>query len=160
MKKGVKKGLKITAIVLGVILALLLLVAIFISPIAEYVIEKNSKEWIGRQITMDDLSINLFTGSLEAEALCMKEQDDKTDFVSIDTLKVAINPFKLLTKEVNIRYVTLNSPKVRLVQYDSTFNFTDLTKLGGDDKDDEDDKDKEPWAIGIYNIKLTGGTLS
>lgn len=160
MKKGVKKGLKITAIILGVILALLLLVAIFISPIAEYVIEKNCKEWIGRQITMDDLSINLFTGSLEAEALCMKEQDDKTDFVSIDTLKVAINPFKLLAKEVNIRYVTLNSPKVRLVQYDSTFNFTDLTKLGGDKEDDEDDKDKEPWAIGIYNIKLTGGTLS
>ena len=160
MKKGIKKGLKITAIVLGVILALLLLVAIFISPIAEYVIEKNSKEWTGRQIEMEDLSINLFTGSLKAEALCMKEKDDKTNFVSIDTLKVAINPFKLLFKEVNIRYVTLNSPKVRLVQYDSTFNFTDLTKLGGDKDDEEEDEDKESWAFGFYNIKLTNGTLS
>lgn len=161
MKKGVKRTLKITGIVLGIIVVIVALVAIFISPVAKYVIEKHSKEWTGRQILMDDLSINLFNGSLDAANLRMKERDDKTDFVKFDTLKVAINPFKLLKKEINIRYITLDAPSVRIIQYDSTFNFTDLTKLGDKDDDKEEDKDdSEPWAVGIYNIKLNNGVLS
>lgn len=156
-----KKSVKIACVVVGVIVALLLLVALLISPVAKHVVEKNSKEWIGRQILMDELSINIFTGSLETDGFHFKEKDDVTDFVRLDTFKVAINPFKLLTGEIHIRYITLVEPTVRLVQYDSTFNFTDLTELGGDDEEVEDeDSDDDGWALGIYNIRLAHGSVS
>ncbi len=154
-----KKPVKIVCVVLGIFVALFLIVAALISPVAKYVIEKNSKEWVGRQIVMDDLSVNLFTGSVETEGFHFKEKDDVTDFVSLDTFRVAINPFKLLVGEIHIRYITLVEPTVRLVQYDSTFNFTDLTELGGDEEETDVDTDDEGWALGIYNIRLAHGSV-
>lgn len=154
-----KKPVKIACVVLGIFVALFLIVAALISPVAKYVIEKNSKQWVGRQIVMDDLSVNLFTGSVETEGFHFKEKDDVTDFVSLDTFRVAINPFKLLVGEIHIRYITLVEPTVRLVQYDSTFNFTDLTELGGDEEETDVDTDDEGWALGIYNIRLAHGSV-
>ena len=56
MKKWRKAGLIFAATVLG----LLVLVAVFISPITKYLIEKNSKKFTGRQITIKSLGINIF----------------------------------------------------------------------------------------------------
>ncbi len=151
------KALKITLIVIGAILTLLLLVALLISPIAKRYIEKHSVELIGRQITMDKLKINLFNASVKIEDCHISEQDLKTDFVSFDTLKVAINPFKLISKEVKIRYITLAGPDIKVINNGNRFNFSDLLELG-----DTTDNDTTPsqWAIGIYNINLHSGRIT
>ncbi len=155
----VKKPVKITCIVLAILVGLFVVVSLLVSPVAKYMIEKHSKEWIGRQVWMDDLDISLIRGRVETTGFHFKEKDDKTDFVKLDTLSVSVNLLKLLAHEVNVRHITLAGPSVRIVQYDSTFNFTDLTELGGDDEKEEEKEDGEPWAIGIYNIRLSDGTL-
>ena len=66
-KRKFPKFLKVILIILGVLVGLFLLIAAFISPIAKSYIEKHSPELIGRQVTMDDLSINLFKEQLENE---------------------------------------------------------------------------------------------
>src|SRR5262245_15780951 len=72
------------------LLGLLVLAILLISPIAEYVIEKNSKENTGRVIYMDDLSINLLTGSVSISGLHILEQDDKSDFISCELFQTSI----------------------------------------------------------------------
>ena len=82
-----KKWIKVLVIVLASIIALILLVAILISPIAKSYIEKNDKELLGREITIDKFKLNIFNGSLRIEKLNILEKDNKTKFVSVDTFK-------------------------------------------------------------------------
>ena len=105
------KALKIVLIILGTFVGIFMLLAAIVSPIAKIVIEKNSKIWTSRQIVMDDLSVNLYTGSVCAEGIVMKEDDDTTDLVRFDTLSVSINYLKLIGKDVDIRHITLVKPK-------------------------------------------------
>ena len=157
------KALKIVLIILGTFVGIFMLLAAIVSPIAKIVIEKNSKTWTSRQIVMDDLSVNLYTGSVCAEGIVMKEDDDTTDFVRFDTLSVSINYLKLIGKEVDVRHITLAKPKVLLVQKDSTFNFSSIIKFySTPDEEKEDEVVEEnstPWKIGLYNIRLSNGEL-
>ena len=153
------KALKIILIVLGILVGLFLLLAVLVSPIAKSYIEKHSVELIGRQITMDKLRVNLFNASVKIEGCHITEQDLKTDFVTFDTLKVAINPFKLISKEVNIRYITLAGPDIKVVNMGERFNFSDLLELG-DTTEVDTDTTPSQWAIGIYNINLHSGRIT
>lgn len=152
------KALKIILIVLGILVGLFLLLAVLVSPIAKSYIEKHSVELIGRQITMDKLRVNLFNASVKIEGCHISEQDLKTDFVTFDTLKVAINPFKLISKEVNIRYITLAGPDIKIINMGERFNFSDLLELG--DTTETVDTTPSEWAIGIYNINLHDGRFT
>lgn len=158
-KRKFPKFLKVILIILGVLVGLFLLIAAFISPIAKSYIEKHSPELIGRQVTMDDLSINLFKTSVEIDGFHITEQDMKTDFVTFDTLKVAINPFKLLSNEVHLKYITLVGPDVKIINQGDRFNFTDLLELG-DTTDTDVDTTPSAWAIGLYNIELRNGSVT
>lgn len=157
------KALKIVLIILGTFVGIFMLLAAIVSPIAKIVIEKNSKTWTSRQIVMDDLSVNLYTGSVCAEGIVMKEDDDTTDFVRFDTLSVSINYLKLIGKEVDVRHITLAKPKVLLVQKDSTFNFSSIINFYSTPDEEKEDEEVEenstPWKIGLYNIRLSNGEL-
>ncbi|MBR5027702.1 MAG: AsmA family protein, partial [Bacteroidales bacterium] len=157
LPKITNKALKITLIVVGILLFLILLLSVLVSPIAKSYIEKHSVELIGRQITMDKLRVNIFNASVKIEGCHISEQDLKTDFIYFDTLKVAIRPFKLISKEVNIRYITLAGPDIKIINEGERFNFTDLLELG--DTTDTDTTASE-WAIGIYNINLHSGRIT
>ena len=154
MELRTRKILKIAGIVLGILLLLFVLLSLCISPIAKWAIEKHSEDWIGRQIMMNDLSVNLFTGTMKADGLVMKEKDGKADFIRIDTLRVAVNPFKLILKELNIRHIALTHPQINVIQNADSFNFTDLLESG------EEDEEETPWAIGIYDIRLRNGVIT
>ncbi|MBR4803402.1 MAG: DUF748 domain-containing protein, partial [Bacteroidales bacterium] len=157
LPKITNKALKITLIVVGILLFLIILLSVLESPIAKSYIEKHSVELIGRQITMDKLRVNIFNASVKIEGCHISEQDLKTDFIYFDTLKVAIRPFKLISKEVNIRYITLAGPDIKIINEGERFNFTDLLELG--DTTDTDTTASE-WAIGIYNINLHSGRIT
>ena len=159
LPKITNKALKITLIVVGILLFLILLLSVLVSPIAKSYIEKHSVELIGRQITMDKLRVNIFNASVKIEGCHITEQDLKTDFIYFDTLKVAIQPFKLLSKEVNIRYITLAGPDIKIINEGNRFNFTDLLELG-DTTETETDTTPSEWAIGIYNINLHSGRIT
>lgn len=158
-KRKMPKILKVVLIILGVLVGLFLLMALLISPIAKSYIEKHSPELIGRQVTMDDLSINLFKTSVEIDGFRITEQDMKTDFVTFDTLKVAMNPFKLLSNEIHLKYITLVGPDVKIVNQGDRFNFSDLLELG-DTTETEVDTTPSNWAIGLYNIELRNGSVT
>ncbi len=154
-RKPLRKSLKVLIIIAAVLVGLFLLLAAIISPVAHWYIEKHSKDLCGRVVTMDDLHINLFTGSVEIEGLVALEKNDKDTCLAFDRLFVDMSLWKLLGKTVQLNEITLERPLVVIVQYPGRFNFTDICEFY---KDDDDDDDKEStWVVDLRNISLTGG---
>lgn len=154
-RKPLRKSLKVLIIIAAVLVGLFLLLAAIISPVAHWYIEKHSKDLCGRVVTMDDLHINLFTGSVEIEGLVALEKNDKDTCLAFDRLFVDMSLWKLLCKTVQLNEITLEKPLVVIVQYPGHFNFTDICEFY---KDDDDDDDKEStWVVDLRNISLTGG---
>ena len=153
-----KKWLKITIIAVSVVVLILGLAALFISPAAKYYLEKNSKELIGRQIKLEKLRVNIFTGSLEMDSVRMYEKDDKQIFASIDTFKVNIELTRLLSKDIEIKEIRVIAPHANIWQKGDLFNFSDLIK-----KDTATVKDTTksdfPRSIVLKNIYINGGKL-
>ncbi len=156
-----KKPLKISLIVAGSIAVLLIIVSLLISPIAKWYIEKNSKELIGRVITMDKLRLNIFTGSLKILKFNIKEKDEKTSFINFDTLSVKVKLFDFLQHKVTVRKVHLSNFYVNVWQNDSTFNFDDIIRKFNtpDSVQNQNDTVSSTWEIGIYDIQLHNGDV-
>ena len=154
-RKPLRKSLKVLIVIAAVLVGLFLLLAAIVSPVAHWYIEKHSKDLCGRVVTMDDLHINLFTGSVEIEGLVALEKNDKDTCLAFDRLFVDMSLWKLLGKTVQLNEITLEKPLVVIVQYPGRFNFTDICEFY---KDDDDDDDKEStWVVDLRNISLTGG---
>lgn len=154
-RKPLRKSVKVLIIIAGILVGLFLLLAAIISPVAHWYIEKHSKDLCGRVVTMDDLHINLFTGSVEIEGLVALEQNDKDTCLAFDRLFVDMSLWKLLGKTVQINEITLEKPLVVIVQYPGRFNFTDICEFYKDDDDDDDEE--STWVVDLRNISLTGG---
>jgi len=82
---------KILLIVFVAVIALVILVFAFISPIAKYLIEKNSVEWTGRKIEIGSLFINILSGSVSAGGLKVYEADQKNQFFYCKKLQTGIS---------------------------------------------------------------------
>lgn len=150
-----KRVLKIFLIVLAALFALVFLLLVFISPIAHRYIEKHSKELVGRVVTMEDLKINVFKGTAEIDGFVGLEQNDRDTFVTFDRLYGDITLWDLLKKKVRLNEITLNTPKVTVVQYPGRFNFTDIIEHFTDDDDDDDEP--SGWTVDLRNITITDG---
>lgn len=139
--KVLKKILKYTSITILIILGLVIGLLLFISPIAKWAIQKYDKQYTGREITLDDISINAFTGKLSFSNLTLHEPDGKTPFISIGNFETKIKLLPLFKQKYTIEYLNLNNFIVTINQNGSHFNFDDLLKLA------ESDPDKKPEPV-------------
>lgn len=122
--KLAKLGMLLGTIVLGI----LLLVVIFISPITKYLVERYSVEYIGRQIKMERLGINIFTGSITAKELTIQEAKSKSLFFHCKQLKLNIAVYKLWAGKYDITDFSVQQPTVQIIQKGNHFNYDDLVK--------------------------------
>ncbi|MBQ4356192.1 MAG: DUF748 domain-containing protein [Bacteroidales bacterium] len=156
-RKPLRRITKVLLWIVGSLVALFLLLAIFISPIAHWVIEKYSKQICGRVVTMEDLNINLFRGSVEMEGFVGLEQNDRDTFVAFDRLYVNMSLWRLLGKTVYISEITLENPSVEVIQSPGRFNFTDIIEFYKDDDDDDDEPSS--WTVDLRNITVSKGSV-
>lgn len=151
-----KKALKIGGIVLSVLLAIVIVILLFLGPIARGIVQKYDEQIIGRQVEIGKLKIKLLTGNACIYDFHLKDADEKNDFVSFDTLDVSIKLMKLLKSEVDIPHITLSGPNIHVVQYDSSFNFTDILEHFHTETTDTSSSN---WKISLYNIRLSKGSI-
>ncbi len=156
-----KKFLKIGLITIGVLFLLIVVVALFISPVAKRYIEKNSKELVGRVVTMDNFRFNLFAGSLRIVGFDMKEQNERESFVTFDTLSVKVKLFDFLRHKVTVQKIHLSDLHVSVWQKGDELNFSDIIKKfsSTDTVPTPPEPESKPWEIGIYDIQLRGGNV-
>ena len=152
-----KKWLKILLVIVGSLAALIIIFSLVISPIAHWYIEKNSKELCGRIVKMDDLTINIFKGTVDIEKFTALEQNDKDQFIIFNRLKVNLTLWKLLSQQLKFTEITLDNPNVIIIQNDDRFNFTDIIEHFS--SDEEDDGEESSWSFDLQNITLINGSI-
>ncbi|MEO5674784.1 MAG: DUF748 domain-containing protein [Chitinophagales bacterium] len=120
------RTVRVLAILLCIIILFVVVVIAFISPIAKYLIEKYSEEYIGRQVTMSWLYVNPFTGFINAHNLVMNEKKSPQAFARSSNVSLRISVGKLLSKKYEISNLNLDHLWVNFIQDSTHFNFDDL----------------------------------
>ena len=139
-----------------VLFFLIVLALILLPGIAKRHFISHSKELIGRQIQLNELKLNYFTGMIRITDFVMYEADEKEEFVTFDTLIVKLKPFQFFVSEFVMQKFYLKGLRAKVIQRDSTFNFDDLIALYTPVKDTvvADTSAKEPFHYHFSNIEL------
>ena len=142
-------------IILGIILIFSIL--LFAAPrIARWYIVKNSHELAGRNMTIDKIRFNYFTGTLRIDDLKLFESDSMTLFLGFKRLKINLDYLPLFKNEIFVKYVILDDPNVLVWQNGDIFNFSDLIKSDSI-ATETDTIPSEPIKYIINNISINRG---
>ena len=149
----------ITFYVIPAAIAVVIIALIAFPYIAKNYINEHGKEYTGRKIAVNQIRINYFKTTLRVIDFKMFEPDDQKSFVAFDTLLVKINPFRLLSSELNIGQIRLVKPEVTIIRSDTIFNFDDILAFLRS-KPKPETKSSKQFKYVIRNISLDKGTLT
>ncbi len=127
-----KRILKILAIVIGVLIIVVLALPFVINANTfRPKLESELTEALGRQVTVGNLSLSLFSGGVAADNISIADdpQFSKTAFVQAKSLKVGVEMIPLIfSKTLNVTELTLNQPEINLVKSENgeKWNFSSL----------------------------------
>src|SRR5437773_868990 len=107
MKTKRRRITKTLLIITGILVAAIAIIIIFISPIAKYLIEKYDEKYTGRQITLDWIYVNPFTGYLYVKNLKINEANSEAVFFSANGIGLNISMNKLFSKDIEITEFTV-----------------------------------------------------
>lgn len=165
--KFLKKTLKYLSILLIVVIAFLVLVILFIDPIAKYAIQKYDKQYLGREISLNNIHINVFTASLEINDFKLYEKDGKTPFVSWSKFYTQTDYVPLFKNELNIYPLEINNLYVNILSKSGKLNFDDilkkiaeLTKDDGTKKVEKQTSSEDEFKVLIENVKISNSLFS
>ncbi|MCB4797710.1 DUF748 domain-containing protein [Neotamlana laminarinivorans] len=155
-----KKLFKIAVILIIIVFVVLIIVGFLAPNIVKNQLEKNGKEWVGRRLKIEDVSVNYFTSTINLVGAKMFEANDKDTFVSLDSLKLDLDMLKYFSSEVVVEELNVKNLWVNISQKDSVFNFDDLITFYNTSDSTLVAEDKaEPLLFNLSNLKLNGGTL-
>ena len=142
-------------------IVLIVVVLILLPGIAKNYIINNSKELTGRQLFMDKLSVNYFSGKLSVYDFKMFEPDEKEVFISFDTLVINTVPYKYLFNTMALDQFYLDGLVVNISKKDSVFNFDDLVILySKNDSTEIKSKDDKVFKYILNNLEQNRANLN
>lgn len=160
-RSPLRKKFKRAFLVLGVIFIVIpIVVIIFISPITKYVVEKYSVKYTGRQIKMDWVYVNPFTGYLHFKNLKIFEASSDSIFLSAEGISVDFAMRKIFSKTYEITDLTLDKPGgILILNARNDFNFNDLINRFDSTSPDTSGPPKPPVHFSLLNVKINDGTF-
>lgn len=148
---------KLIRVFLITVIVFVTVVIAIISPLTKYLIQKYDVKYTGREIKMDWVYVNPFTGYVHFKNLKVYELKGDTVFFSTEGLSANMAMHKLFSKTYEISELALTNPQGYVIQNEKHFNFSDLiTKFSPKEKEE---KNKEPLHLNILNIKICNGTF-
>jgi len=99
-----------------------------LSPIAKYILEKNSVKWTGRQITTGTIKVNAVKGSIFIKAIKIYEPDSSTVFFSCHDVYLRVNLMQMFDNVYHLEKLKIDNPYINIVQNGNNFNFDDIIK--------------------------------
>jgi len=157
-KSSSHKLKKILIITFSIIISVVVVVILSASIITKYLVEKYDVEYTGRQITMDWAYTNPFTGYVHLSGLKIYEQKNDSVFISLDGVSANFALRKLFSKTYEISELTLDHPRILIIQQKKIFNYDDLIKKFTS-TDSTDTIKKAPVHFNILNIKVNDGEI-
>jgi hypothetical protein len=138
------------------IVAIVGLIILFISPIAKYLLERYDKEILGREITVDWVYVNPFSGYVYISNIHIFEQNGDSVFISAAGLSANMAMLKLLHLTYEISECTLDRPIGYIIQDKKILNFSDLIERFTP----KHPNPNGPVHFNILNIKIKDGEFN
>lgn len=151
---------KIVYILLIAIASIIIVAFVFISPIAKYVIERNSEKWIGRKVKIESLWVNLFTGTVKASGIKVLENKSEKLFLSCKGFYVRVSLRKLLSSKYDVSEFKLTNPEINIIQNGNHFNYDDLVKRFADTTSSKKKTNTKPTKYWIENISVASAVIN
>ena len=159
-----KRYLRIGGIALAVIILILILLPFLINVNSfRPEVEAKASAALGRQVTMGNLSLSIFSGSVGADNISIADDPtfSKSAFVTAKSLKIGVELMPLIfSKQLNVTDITLNDPNITLLKDASgKWNYSSMggnaakgapAKAGG----------STPANFSIAKLNVHNGTLS
>lgn len=149
---------RVALLVVALVVTLIALALAFSSPIARYVLEKYSKKWLGRQLTMTGMRYNLISGNFTVTELRVLEPNEKDVFIYADNVTGNFSAFKLASREIEFNSMKLNGAVVRITQIKNQFSFDDVILHFSKGKSDSTVK-RKPMGFALRNFTLDSGIV-
>src|SRR5574342_268251 len=117
---------------LGLVLAVLavLVVTGFFASLPEIVRQvavRQVPKAIGRQLSIEDIDLNLFTGYVAVKKLRLAEPEGAEAWVEFERLEARLSLWWLVRRDIHVRDFRLVAPAVRIVRGENgELNFQDL----------------------------------
>jgi AsmA protein len=126
-----KRVLKIAGIVVAVVVVVLVALPLFINVNSfRPKIESEASTALGRQVTVGNLSLSIFSGSVGAEDIAIGDDPafSKSPFVTAKSLQVGVELMPLIfSRQLNVTDITLESPQITLLKTASgKWNFSSI----------------------------------
>jgi hypothetical protein len=154
-------------IVLGVLLLLGIAFIWSLPEIVKWQALKQIPAITGRQASIDDIDVNLFTGRVAIKKFRLAEADPAQTFVEFERLDVRVIPWSGIFGNVRVAEFRLTAPTVNLARLSATeFNFSDIlrrlatAKEGTPPPPPPDPKAKSRWTIAIDHFALIRANIT
>jgi Domain of Unknown Function (DUF748) len=147
-------------ILLAVVLVIALTI-VLLGTIAKWTVEKYDGQWLGREIKVDRIKINAFTGEINIYNLNLMEANKVDTFVHITHAYADIEITHLIRGNYDVAEILLERPIVSIWQSDSIFNFTDIVnEFVVSDTIQKTNEPSEPTRFKLKNLQIDSGRLS
>lgn len=162
-----KNILKIVGIVIAVLLVLAIALPFFIN-VNSYrpQIESNLSSALGRPVKVGNLSLSIFSGSVEANELSIADDPkfSNTSFIQAKSLKVGVELMPLIfSKQLNVTHLVIEQPQIALLRdREGVWNFSSLGNQEGQPAKTHP-KSSGPGAAGnlsVAKLEIRDGTIS
>ncbi|MGB6633692.1 MAG: AsmA family protein, partial [Terriglobales bacterium] len=126
-----KPNLKIIGIVVAVLIVIIIALPFLVNVNSfRPEIESNLSSALGRHVKIGDLSLALFSGSVEANQLSIADDPkfSTSPFIQAKSLKVGVELMPLIfSKQLNVTDLTIENPQITLLRdRDGIWNFSSL----------------------------------
>ena len=126
MKRPLKLTLRILAVLVALVVLGVLILFFFAGPITEAAIERYDMNYLGRQIEISDVRINLINGRSEIDGFRMYEKDGQTVFVSAEEIVYDMTVYSLFDNHFHVEEIALRGAGVHIENTLDEFNFDDI----------------------------------
>ena len=122
-------------------------------------VESEASAALGRRVTVGDLSLSIFSGSVSADNISIADDPafSQSAFLTAKSLNIGVELMPLIfSKQLNVTDITLNEPQITLLKAaNGKWNFS---SMGSASK--KQPSPSQPSNLSIAKLNVRGGKLS
>jgi hypothetical protein len=122
------------------------------SPLAKYVVEKYDIHCLGREVTVDWVYVNPFTGFVRLQGPKVKELNNDTIFFSSNSVDADFALLKMFFSTYEITALDIDKPVGFIIQNNKDLNFNDIIERFRPQK-----SNGTKTRFSVRKVSITGG---
>lgn len=154
-----KKWLKIFLWVLAALFVIVVVLLSYLPTFLEDYIQENDLDLMGREIELENIDINYFTGKVSIDDFKIYEEDASTVFTSFSKLELDLEIGHLFSNGIYIQNFIIDGFFARVEQNEASFNFDDLTETEEAEPEPEAEE-SEPMHFTLANFKMRNASVA